>query len=161
MQPYVAQLMQRYSRAGLLIDTNLLLLYLVGVLDRNRITTFKRTSIYTSDDFDMLDAIMGRFQRVITTPHILAEVSNLGGQLGAPLNRKFFDVLAEAITRLNEQYVPSNDAMQGYRRLGVTDAGIIHIAHTYLVLTDDFPLSNYLESRGIDVINFNHLRPYS
>ena len=28
----------------------------------------------------------------------------------------------------------------------------------YLVLTDDFRLSNYLGKQGIDVLNFNHLR---
>jgi predicted nucleic acid-binding protein len=152
--------MQQYGRTGLLIDTNLLLLYLVGLLDRTRITRFERTEKYTPEDFDALVAIVGRFQRVVTTPHILAETSNLGGQLGGKLHAAFFDVLATAITTLDEQYVRSNDAMQGYRKLGLTDAGIIHIARTYLILTDDFPLSGYLQSIGADVINFNWVRSY-
>lgn len=160
MNPYL-QLMQQYGRAGLLIDTNLLLLYLVGLLDRTQITTFGRTDKYVPEDFDTLVAIAGRFQRVITTPHVLAEVSNLGGQLGGRRREEFFNVLATAISTLEEQYVISSDAMRGYHRLGVTDAGIIHIATTYLVLTDDFPLSNYITHIGGAVINFNWIRPYN
>lgn len=160
MNPYV-QLVQRYVRTGLLIDTNLLLLYLVGILDRGRITTFDRTDKYTLEDFDTLNAIIGRFRNVVTTPHILAETSNLGGQLGGKLREAFFDVLAQATTVLDEQYVASRDAMQGYRRFGLTDAGIMAIAGTYLVITDDLPLSNYLLSTGVDVINFNWIRSYN
>ena len=35
----------------------------------------------------------------------------------------------------------------------------MNIAHnTYLVLTEDWPLEQYLRSKAIDVLNFNHLR---
>lgn len=159
MNPF-AQQVQQYRRMGLLIDANLLLLYVVGLLDPNQIGS-KRTEKYLPEDFDTLAAIIGRFERVITTPHILAEVSNLGGQFGGQLHERFFEALTKAISALDEQYVVTNDAMQGYRRLGVTDAGIIHIAQKYLILTDDFPLSQYLQTRGVNVLNFNHIRLYN
>ena len=42
--------------------------------------------------------------------------------------------------------------------IGITDAGILMLAsQNYLVLTDDLPLFNYLQSQSVDVINFNHL----
>jgi hypothetical protein len=36
---------------GLLIDTNLLVLFAVGTVNRNRIEKFKRTRQYTKTDF--------------------------------------------------------------------------------------------------------------
>ncbi len=43
---------------------------------------------------------------------------------------------------------------------GLTDSGIISLVKgKYLALSDDFPLVGYLQSKDIDAINFNHLRP--
>ena len=42
--------------------------------------------------------------------------------------------------------------------LGMTDAALAALATTHVILTLDFPLSNSLESRGLNVINFTHLR---
>jgi len=48
--------------------------------------------------------------------------------------------------------------MEGFRRFGITDTGLMSIAKAHLIVTIDFPLSNYLSSAGIDVLNFNHIR---
>jgi hypothetical protein len=42
--------------------------------------------------------------------------------------------------------------------LGLTDAALAELAATNVILTIDFPLSNSLESQGLNVINFTHLR---
>jgi hypothetical protein len=42
--------------------------------------------------------------------------------------------------------------------LGLTDASLAGLAKTHVILTIDFPLSNSLESQGLSVINFTHLR---
>jgi hypothetical protein len=42
--------------------------------------------------------------------------------------------------------------------LGLTDAALCMLASTHVILTVDFPLSNLLESRKLNVLNFNHLR---
>ena len=44
--------------------------------------------------------------------------------------------------------------------LGLTDAGLALLASTHVILTIDFPLSNALESQGLSVINFTHLRSF-
>ncbi|HEY7305310.1 MAG TPA: hypothetical protein VH601_14395 [Bryobacteraceae bacterium] len=62
---------------GLLIDTNLLVLFAVGSVNRDRIETFKRTRRYTAEDFDLLLRVLGNWGVRYTTPHVLAEVSNL------------------------------------------------------------------------------------
>jgi hypothetical protein len=37
---------------------------------------------------------------------------------------------------------------------------IVMLSETYLVVTDDFPLSNIIVSLGRDAININHLRDW-
>lgn len=51
--------------------------------------------------------------------------------------------------------------LEKFLNYGLKDSGIIDVtANNYLVLTDNFKLSNYLGKRDIDVINFNHLRSH-
>ncbi len=140
-----------------MVDTNILLLYFVGAFDRNLILKFKRTQQFTVEDYDLLLNLLGYFDTIITTPHILTEVSNLSSQLGSGYFAKF----RQAVSVLREQSVPVMDilAMPEFPKFGITDTGIMHIAkNNYLVITDDFRLSQYLQSVGIDTLNFNHIR---
>jgi hypothetical protein len=67
---------------GLLVDTNLLVLYAIGTVNRRRIETFKRTRQYTEGDFDKLLRVLNAFTPLCTLPHVLAEVSNLTEHVG-------------------------------------------------------------------------------
>ncbi len=157
----IEQLAQRYKQAGIVVDTNILLLYFIGALDREFIPQFKRTRQFTVEDHATLIRILDFFDTVVTTPNILTEVSNLSGQLGEPVRSEYFKKFSSDITLLKEEYVASQDvvAMQEFVRFGLTDAGLIYVTRgRYLVLTDDFRLSQYLQRAGVDVINFNHIR---
>ena len=78
---YAEQLLVRYRSRGVLVDTNLLLLYFVGLYNPSLIPQFKRTRIFTVNDFDVLQNFIALFSKVVTTPDILTEVSNLSNQL--------------------------------------------------------------------------------
>lgn len=161
MTDYALPLIQRYRQAGVLVDSNLLLLLLVGSFNRELITRFRRTAAFLPEDYDLVLKITGYFSQVLTTPHILAEVSNLAGQLPSDLKPGWFAIFAETIGTLVENYVPSVDlaTLPQFRKFGLTDTGIMHDAQNrYLVLTAAFPLSNYLESIGSPVLNYNHIR---
>jgi hypothetical protein len=56
---------------------NLLVLFAVGTVNRDRIETFKRTSKYTKADYDLLVRVLEKFDPLITVAHVLAEVGNL------------------------------------------------------------------------------------
>ena len=71
----------RFRGHQVLLDTNLLLLFLVDSYERKRIRNFKRTSTFSEEDFDLLAAFLQAFKKILTTPHILTEVSNLAGSL--------------------------------------------------------------------------------
>jgi len=150
----------RYRSKGV-IDTNLLLLFVVGAFDRKEIGRFRRTTKFLPEDFDLLVRFMGFFQSVVTTPHILTEVSNLAGQIGDHVKGGVFAKLAQGVVEFQEEHVSTVEltTQPSFVRFGVTDTAVLHHARgRFLVLTDDFPLSQYLQHHGVDVVNFNHLR---
>jgi len=61
MTAELGDLVRTRRSAGLLLDSNLLLLQLVGLTNRNRIFSFKRTQKYTLNDFDLLQVLINRF----------------------------------------------------------------------------------------------------
>lgn len=157
-------IINRHRDTGVLIDTNILLLHVIGLHDKTLIPRFKRTAQFTEGDFDLLSRLLRLFKRVTTTPNILTEVSNLAGQIADPVKERIFQRLAGNIATLDERYVESRAAAAAreFPRLGLTDAGLIGLGREgMLVLTDDFDLAMTLQTGGSDAINFNHLRRFS
>ena len=102
---HINELVVRYQNKGLLIDTNLLLLYFIGAYDPTRIPKFKRTMAFTIDEFWFLVKFLGVFNKLVTTPNVLTEVSNLSGQLAE--NLRFFYLTLVTAFQLEEHYVPA------------------------------------------------------
>lgn len=150
------------SKTGLIIDTNLLLLYLVGQHDPERIETFKRTQTFSADDFNLLVRFINLFGSFSTTPNILTEVSNLieGVQYDdVPL----LTVLRDKVIYREEHYVESRTILSNedetFIKFGVSDTVLYHLAQAnYLILTVDLPLWAFLQNRGLPTLNFNNLR---
>ncbi|MDP9487570.1 MAG: hypothetical protein M3Q49_17595 [Actinomycetota bacterium] len=163
MEQIVGPLVGRYRTAGVLVDTNLLLLYFVGAYDPALVARFKRTADrFAPEDFDTLVVFLERFERFVTTPHVLTEVSNLMGQLSGTARAECFALFARTISSMHEYRAPaitlSTNAAFG--TFGITDTAIMDASPgTYLVLTDDLPLYAYLSNQGVDVLNFNNIRP--
>jgi len=133
----------------------------VGSFDRSMVGTFKRTEQYTIEDFDLVMNIIRRTDRIVTLSSILTEVSNLAGQLRDDVKSRCFAVFARQIELMEEQQLLSADIARSdeFPRFGLTDAAILKVAQSgRLVLTDDFRLSQYIDSLGLPVLNFNHLR---
>jgi hypothetical protein len=149
------------ASAGLLVDTNLLVLYAVGTVNRNRIETFKRTRQYTMDDYDLLVRMLGNFEHLYTVAHVLAEVSNLT-DLPGPERLQARLVLKETISVLNEAEMSSTRAADDrlYQDFGLVDAaiGAVARANNCAVLTDDFALYERLSRQNVKVFSFAHLR---
>jgi rRNA-processing protein FCF1 len=164
----VVALISRHRQRGVLVDTNLLLLFLVGVFDPRYISRYIRTASYDEEDFNVLAQVLQTFRRIIVTPHILTEVSNLSRDIDRGRRYEFFLFLASLLNALSghflidEQHRPAKliSTESEFPLLGLTDAAIIHRAahHHNPVLTDDRGLSERLERRGIDRLNFQDLR---
>lgn len=160
MDPW--QYLAPFASNGLLVDTNLFLLYAVGLHDRSAIARFKRTNQYDGDDFDRVSNVARRCSRLVTTPHILAEISNLAIDRAAGKYHPFLGVLLEAIRATHELHVAKDIIVEAATLpfLGFTDTSIVELAKRdgFLVFTDDLPLAAYLSRINCAVINLNHLR---
>jgi len=149
--------------AGVVLDTNLLVLYLVGRVRPTAIATTKITSRYRDSDFYLLDELIRRYDAITsmtTTPHVLAETSNLGRKLPTYVHTQFFFAFSAAVRAMTEELVPAADIVESplLTKLGVADVGLWKLANTHLVVTDDFPLAQRLETDSRRVLNFNHFR---
>jgi len=154
-----------YAGAGvksLLLDTNLLLVSLVGQFGPGCVEQFKRTSNYSTTDFDLIQGTISRYAGVCTTPHVIVEVSNLLDHLGKDRRTAARNLLASFADDAPEYFVKSAEVVftPAYLKLGVTDAALYHIAnqHDLVLLTADLELYHYASGLGVQAVNFNHLR---
>ena len=161
---HLAPLFEKYRGKGVLVDTNLLLLLLVGSIDGKHLSEFKPTANrgFTASDYELLCWMLDQFPRILTTPHILTEVSNHAEQLKGKPGQLLVDEITRLSQKADEHYEKSRELVvkDGFRKFGLTDTAIGNLpAGQFLVLTVDFPLSGWLQKRGVDVVNFNQLRP--
>ena len=157
----VQNLVQTHGRKGVLVDTGVLLLYVVGTCDRKQITSYKRTNTFAEEDYDTLVDILRSCGTMVTTPNILTEVSNLLKQGNTHMRELRFKSFAKTIGSSEERYEESVrlSHMPEFRRFGLADASIYEVACAgYLVLTVDSRLADYLLRKGLGAINFNHIR---
>ena len=157
MDEYIASLVIRYRTKGLLLDTVIFLLLAIGTHNRDLVGRDKRLSNYIPEDLDNLMAFIRPFSKLVTTPSIMTEASNLSGHL---LGTDFSSGFVQHIARMDERHIPSAIACKSelFESVGLTDSIIADVAkNQYLILTDDFRLASHLEKQRIDVINFNHV----
>ena len=136
----VQKFLNRYRNKGILIDTNILLLLIVGTSNRKRISQFKRTQQFIPEDYDLLIKLINLFPTIITTPNILTEVNSLTNQIGEPERSKCFAIFAKLVSEIEEVALSSQEIVKnnGFIKFGLTDCGILELPkNQYLVLTDD------------------------
>jgi hypothetical protein len=162
MSSYPELLVDRFRAKGILIDSNLALLYLVGFHDSRLIGDgkYNKLSKYVLEDYEVLVKLKRLFRIAVTTPHVLTEVSNLTNDLPeqtkAECLRKFYTTFVE----IDELNIPSLEAAQirEFPFLGLTDSALAIVADRYLIVTDDARLVQKLNESGLEALNFNHLR---
>ncbi|MEK7949084.1 hypothetical protein [Luteolibacter soli] len=144
-----------------LVDTNLLVLLVVGLADPKLIEKHKRTQAFSSDDFMLFGLFLERYEQIVVTPGILAETSNLLRQTGEPARSALLAQLMVLIDGAAEVHITGRTAAACPRflQLGLTDCSILEAtkAAEHLVTVD---LDLYVEAArtGLPVTNFNHLR---
>ena len=107
--------------AGFFIDANLLILLVVGSVDRDLIPKHRRLRRFAVEDYERLLNLIDRVDRVFVTPNTLTETSNLLAQHADPQRSRFFDRLRFIIQESEEIIVVSKDASRNreFRRLGL------------------------------------------
>ena len=161
MSSWLDHTVARNRRRGVLVDTNFLLLLFQGWLRADLIGT-GRTSGTTESDFEYAAQILRQFRTLITTPHILTEVSNLSKQLRGFDLEDFNEEFARRVPQWLEVHVEAKSAIDadGFEYFSLPDTAFKMVAmrHRPLVLSWDGPLAKQLGEAGVDVITIGRLR---
>ena len=160
---------------GWFVDTNLLVLLVVGATGRDLIPKHRRLRQFVTSDYDLLISLIGSaksFGRrtdsvkggsVLVTPNTLTEASNLLEQHRDPERTRFFDTLRILIKENREVIVRSVAASSNsaFSRLGLTDAVLVEAASAETpVITVDLNLFHAVAKRDHSAaVNFTHCRP--
>lgn len=160
------QLFERHAGKNILLDANLLLVFLAGIVDIHLFGNFKRVEKFTSEDFDLLERILSRFTVLLTTPHILAEVGNLANSLSEHAKPDWYRVLVglllseDQIPGVKEHWTPAIQLARTpeFSKFGIADSAVAALSEEALIVTDDYRLSNTLNKQGVSCLNFRDLR---
>ena len=146
----------------LALDSNLLLLYVVGSASREYIEMHKRLRAYSAGDFDLLMEQLGVISTLLVTPNTLTETSNLIDHIGEPARSRIYGFLRAllSLSQTEERHVPGKQAasLAELPRLGLTDCTLLALcAQGIPLLTADIHLFLAAARQG-KAVNFNHLR---
>ena len=145
----------------LLLDANVLLLWIVGSLNSALVGNHRRLSSFDSDDFALVEGLAAQISHHISTPHVLTEVSNHLGSGPQQMVRDGTAALDAYIANLDEILISAKivAANPEFHALGLTDATILHFSGADIrVVSTDFHLCNRLAAKGVDVINPRNFR---
>jgi hypothetical protein len=161
----------KFFPQGIIVDTNILILFLIGSYDPSFIESCdvlnNNNKTYTIKDFELLKKIFKYFKKVVITPQIIAELSNLSITKGVH-GDKLLPYLKTVIKFLQdaEEHHQKLDCLFGMElsvisRYGFTDMTIFELSkQTKMpILTDELPFYTYSYGK-VPIIKFEHIKNY-
>lgn len=147
--------------ASIVVDSNLLVLLVVGGRNRCLIEKHKRTKTFAAEDYDLLVSTLAPFSSVYLTPHIVTETSNLLAQIGEPHKSELHTFFGQLIPGYRE-HIEYSELIVGraeFPALGVADSAILDlIENDKSLITADLDLYLSASRLSSNVYNFNHIR---
>jgi len=171
----VYQFALQKNREGIILDTVVLLLFLIGKYSIDSIKSFEPTHNYSKDDYDLLCKIIRPFKKIVVTPQVIAEISNISRQSlsGAKLQQYLCAVIDffKDRERMEEHHVffeNWNDKSVGRLcSFGFVDMGMFEIAEQrgVPILTDEEDLYNFSKKKipiiKLSVIKYSNLKKFN
>ncbi len=144
------------------IDANLLVLLVVGSVDRRQVGAHRRARRFAPEDYDRLLKVIDTLERVLVTPNTLTEASNLLESRND--DRRFLDRLRLVIEGSEEVVVASAEAARNaaFPRLGLTDAALLEaVSEEKPLITTDLDLYIAALSKGENAaFNFTYTQNF-
>ena len=115
------------TQGALVLDTNLLILVVVGRGAPELIARHKNLKTFSLEDYQNVRRHVARASRLLATPHILTETSNLLGQIGEPDRRRVlaaFAAIINDIEIIDEIHVPARRAAIRVHPAGTDRRGV-------------------------------------
>ena len=147
------------SRRKVALDTNVFLLFLVGLANRAAIARHKRLDNYEAGSYDVLCRLLAGYDEIIVTPGCLAETTDLlDSDKGSRTScYQILKELMESGEALSEKHVPAAKVVEEkpFMWLGFTDASYVELAEEGIpVITADFRLYQQVVARNEESVNF-------
>lgn len=149
------------STEFVIIDTNTLIILILGSINPSIINSHKRTSIYDPSDYELILKLIGDIKSLLVLPNIWTEVDNLLNGQSGNIKNEYIKLLRYITEQSTEQYLISKDisAKQTIYDLGLTDSAILEIAKDCkLLITSDSNLSDYAKALNINVFDLVKLK---
>lgn len=149
-----------------LIDSNALIILLLGIMDKKLINTHKTTSIYEIADFENLVNFIGDLSKLLVIPNVWTEVDNLLNSFSGTYRYKYLQAIKQIIVETSEKYLESQSIILHYNfeKVGLTDSILIEIGKECdCLITSDSLLSDLARANGIliyDMIERRNKRLY-
>jgi hypothetical protein len=167
----VLRSLAKFHGKKLLLDTNLLLPYFIGCFYRIHGQAPKHDEFaLKEEEFLLLAMIIEHFKKagkILTTPHLLTEVSNLSRKALGQNRIAFLIFIRHLIQDLDEKFDAGKIGAQRlsrqdcFPRFGLADAAIMGLSYDSLVvLTNDQQMVRYLreEKKKRNVFYFGDLK---
>ena len=139
----------------LIIDTNLLLLLVIGAVEGGRhINNSNRLNAFNLSDYDNVVKIMSEHDEIYITPYIATEVSNLI-DLDGHARLLAFEVAKNlfcSIFKKIDVAIDKDCDSEFFLRFGITDSSLIKLAPNYFILTSDHRLLTPLFESSMNTI---------
>lgn len=152
-----------HPEANLIVDTGVLLLFLVGIYDPDYIEICplftENGKFYKKGHFELIKEILQHFpNKIIITPHVLSEVNMLRKKISQERRNDYLVKMIQELDKHQEHCVPlkillGNGAVVQF---DFTDVSLVEATgkNNWILLTDDLPLYVAFNAK-VPMINFN------
>lgn len=145
----------------ILIDSNSLLVLILGLMNPTLINKHSKTSIYEEEDFHNLVSTIKSIESIVVLPNIWTEVDNLLNKFTGSQKELYVQRIIETIKKTSEKYFESKivENSHSFYDLGLTDTLILECAkNCEMLITSDSALSDYARAYGINVYDMKELK---
>ncbi len=145
----------------ILIDSNSLLVLILGLMNPSLINKHSKTSIYEEEDFHNLVFTIKNLESIVVLPNIWTEVDNLLNKFTGSQKELYVKRIIETIKKTSEKYLESKiiENNLSFYDLGLADTLILECARDCeMLITSDSALSDYARAYGINVYDMKELK---
>lgn len=149
----------------LLIDTNSLVLYILGSTNPNYLKSNRkhaRISAFDQRHYDLINGLIQTHDRLITSPNVWTEVDNLcTNYIHGDDKYTYINIMKVIINQSVEKYIETKESISDptqFYHIGITDSIILKLAESCKTLiTADSMLADFARSRSITVIDMKQI----
>ena len=137
-----------------LIDTNSLVLLILGHIDTRLINSNKRTSIFEEQDYYDLFNVIGDLNNLVVIPNVWTELDNLLNKSIGKRKYDYVESFKQIVKKTTEEFLETRKGIEcdSFNELGLTDSLLLEYAtDCEIIITTDSCLSYHARANGVKV----------